>query len=296
MSTCISDHAFITIAGAAAVLFAADAYLMRQIREFSQDVIRMERSTVRDLGGIRQEAAKANNAHHDGIEALAAELVAVRYETTTAAGGARTDAERYAERLAKSVVESRRIERRWVDTELTNVRKDMDAANESTLRLARELREARAASAATRTANAGAATRESLYLSDIDALKRIAANHRDELAARRASAARDIFEFAIKKTGKPKELAGVSILLLQADSKRSRYSVEIVAGGRKIEANNRTAHEPVRLYTGSRAPLELVVNEIRKDEILGFVSVPRRPQVARNYSIGRTETDGFPAR
>lgn len=296
MATCISDYAFITIAGAAAVLFAADAYLTRQIRDFSQDVTRMERSTVRDLGGIRREAAETNDAHHDGIQALAAELVAARYETAAAAGDARTDAERYAERLAKRVGESRRIERRWVDTELTNVRKVMDAADESTRRLARELRETRAASATIRTANAGAATREGLFLSDIDALKRIAANHRDELAARQASAARDIFEFAIKKTGKPKELAGVSILLLQADSKRSRYSVEIVAGGRKIEANNRTAHEPIRLYTGARAPLELVVNEVRKDEIRGFVSVPRRPEVARSYSIGRAETDGFPAR
>ena len=296
MATCISDYAFITIAGAAAVLFAADAYLMRQIREFSQDVIRMERSTVRDLGGIRQEAAAANDAHHGGIEALAAELVAARYETAAAAGDARTDAERYAEQLAKRVVESRRIERRWVDTELTNVRKVMDAADESTRRLARELREARAASATTRTANAGAATRESLFLSDIDALKRIAADHRDELAARQASAACDIFEFAIRKTGKPKELAGVSVLLLRADSKGSRYSVEIVAGGRKIEASNRTAYEPVRLYTGARAPLELVVNEIRKDEIRGFISVPRRSVIARSYSIGRTETEGFPAR
>jgi hypothetical protein len=296
MGTCISDHAFITIAGAAAVLFAADAYLMRQIHGFSQDVTRMERSMVADLGRIRQEAAEANDAHHDGIEVLAAELVAAKYETAAEAGDARTDAQRYAERLAKRVVESRRIERRWVDAELTNVREVMDAADESTRRLARDLREVRAASATTRTANAGAATRERLFLSDIGSLKRIAANHRDELAASRAAAARDIFQFVIKKTGEPKEIGGVSILLRHADSKRARYSVEIVAGGRKIEANDRTAHEPVRFYTGARAPLELVVDEIGKDEIRGFVSVPRRPEVAFSYSIGRADTDSFPAR
>jgi hypothetical protein len=292
----ITDHAFAALAGAAALLFAADAIFVHQIHGLRQQNEGLERTVVTDLGRLRQTAATANDEHHDSIEALAAELVAARYQALEAAGSARTEAQRYAQQLASRLVRSRRQEQKWVQEELLSIRTLTRAANEATRRLERQLQDARSFALSARTANGRAGVDTRVLSSDARAL-RAAARQRDDLAAMQARAARAIFEFDLKKPGEPTEIAGVSLLLRGADPARNRYSLAIITGSRRIEANDRQANEPVQLYrSGERRPLELVVNQIGKNEIRGFIAAPRTPEAARSYSSGSAEIASFPVR
>jgi hypothetical protein len=44
----------------------------------------------------------------------------------------------------------------------------------------------------------------------------------------------------------------------------------------RLEKKNRSVDEPIYFYTqGTRSPLELVVNQVGKDKVVGYVSVPK---------------------
>ena len=44
----------------------------------------------------------------------------------------------------------------------------------------------------------------------------------------------------------------------------------------ELEKKNRSVNEPIYFYTrGSRKALELVVNQVTKDKVVGYVSVPK---------------------
>jgi len=104
----------------------------------------------------------------------------------------------------------------------------------------------------------------------------IARNH-DELAELRARGERDYFEFDLRKTDKAQRVGGLGLLLKKTDVKKQRYTVNLLADDREIEKKDKTVLEPVQFYqSGSRTATEIVVNQIYKDRIVGYVSAPKK--------------------
>jgi hypothetical protein len=68
----------------------------------------------------------------------------------------------------------------------------------------------------------------------------------------------------------------INVRLKKADTKRNRFTIELVADDKTIEKKDRTVNEPVQFYRSkARLPCELVVNEVKKNQIVGYVSVPK---------------------
>jgi septal ring factor EnvC (AmiA/AmiB activator) len=104
----------------------------------------------------------------------------------------------------------------------------------------------------------------------------IARNH-DELAELRARGERDYFEFDLRKTDKAQRVGGIGLQLKKTDVKRQKYTVALIADDRNIEKKDKTVFEPVQFYqSGSRTATEIVVNQIYKDRITGYVSAPKK--------------------
>jgi hypothetical protein len=58
--------------------------------------------------------------------------------------------------------------------------------------------------------------------------------------------------------------------------KRSQYGVTIFVDDQRHDKKNLTANEPLYFFqSGARAPLEFVVNQVGKDKISGYLSVPK---------------------
>ena len=293
----ITDRTFLSLAAAAAMLFAADAYLIRRIHKLGLETARLEWSVVTGLADIRSVVVTANEAHHDGIEALAAELEATQCQAATDADRTKAEAQEYARRMAQRVAGTRRRHLAWANRELTHIRAAALAADKDAEQLQTQLQETREVALAAR-ADSNRAAPDLLKLSaGVDALAPRAAADRDEYSAMRTAAEREALKFHLTKSGQPMEIAGVTLALRKADPKTNRYSIAIVSRkNQRIEAKNRTLQEPVRLYTSSERqnPLELVVDEIGQDEVAGFVWIPPTARVARDYSSGGNGTDSFP--
>ncbi|QNI33320.1 hypothetical protein H7849_04995 [Alloacidobacterium dinghuense] len=106
----------------------------------------------------------------------------------------------------------------------------------------------------------------------------IATNH-DELEILKHKGDRNYYEFTLHKNQR-QPISTVGLELKKADTKHSRYTLEVYADDKKIEKKDRGLNEPVQFYTGKDNYLyELVVNNITKDQITGYVSTPKSAPV-----------------
>ncbi|HXX45894.1 MAG TPA: hypothetical protein VEJ38_14290 [Candidatus Acidoferrales bacterium] len=103
----------------------------------------------------------------------------------------------------------------------------------------------------------------------------IAKNH-DEVEELRRLGERDYYEFTIDKKNTREKVGDLMVELRGVNEKKNLYTVAIYVDDNRYEKKNRSANEPIYFFThGSRAPLEFTVNQIGKDKIVGYLSVPK---------------------
>lgn len=103
----------------------------------------------------------------------------------------------------------------------------------------------------------------------------IARNH-DELEQLRRLGQRDYIEFTLSTKGTKEKVGNVTLELRGVNVKRNQYTVALYVDDMRLEKKNRAVNEPIFFYTrGSRASMELVVNTVSKDKIVGYLSVPK---------------------
>jgi DNA repair exonuclease SbcCD ATPase subunit len=111
---------------------------------------------------------------------------------------------------------------------------------------------------------------------DMGVMSGLIATNSTELGALRKLGEKDYFEFTLPKTGALQRMGGIQLALKKADVKRSRFTLEVMADDKRVEKKDKTINEPVQFYTsGARTPYEVVVNEIRKNQVIGYLSVPK---------------------
>jgi len=109
----------------------------------------------------------------------------------------------------------------------------------------------------------------------------IARNH-DEVEELKRLGERDIFEFSLNKSAKsPDRVGPIQVQLRKVDTKHYRYTVNVVADDKTIEKKDKTVGEPVQFYVrGARAPYEIVVFDLSKDQAKGYLSTPKSATAA----------------
>jgi len=108
----------------------------------------------------------------------------------------------------------------------------------------------------------------------------IARNH-DEVEELKRLGERDIFEFSLKKEKTPQHVGPIQVLLRKTDIKHYKYTVDVVADDKNIEKKDKTVGEPIQFYVrGARAPYEIVVFDVGKDQAKGYLSTPKSANAA----------------
>src|SRR5271157_3235008 len=105
----------------------------------------------------------------------------------------------------------------------------------------------------------------------------IARNH-DDLEELKRKGDRNYYEFTLQKSKTPQRIGPVQISLSKADQKKSKYTVTVLADDKSIEKKDKTAGEPVQFYvkgTARYAPYELVVFDVGKNQVTGYLSTPK---------------------
>jgi len=102
------------------------------------------------------------------------------------------------------------------------------------------------------------------------------ARNQEEVETLKRIGERNIFDFTLQKSKTPQRVGPIQLQLTKVDTKRYKYNVVVVADDKRIEKNDKTVDDLVQfIVRGARAPYELVVFEVGKDKITGYLSTPK---------------------
>ena len=108
------------------------------------------------------------------------------------------------------------------------------------------------------------------------ALTQQIARNKDELKQLRLKGERNFYEFDIQKKKGFALVGDIRIGVTKTNRRRQRYNVRIVVDDNTLEKKRRTINEPVQFLVGpTKLRYELVVNEVRRNRIIGYLSVPK---------------------
>jgi len=126
-----------------------------------------------------------------------------------------------------------------------------------------------------------AATKTQLQrvIGDLGVQSDLIAHNRGEIDELRLRGERDYVEFDLRKAKTSQRVGPVQIELKNADPKKQRYTVSLTVDDKNMEKKDKTPSEPVQFYQqGYNLPSEIVVNQIYKDRIVGYLSMPKKKQ------------------
>src|ERR1700674_1768452 len=119
------------------------------------------------------------------------------------------------------------------------------------------------------------ATKNSIQMARSEMGTLIARNH-DEIDQLRRMGQRDYFEFTVQRKGGATKVGTIRIELKDTNTKKNRYTINVLADDNSFEKKDRSVNEPIFFYTGgTRAALELVVNKVTKTTASGYLSGPK---------------------
>lgn len=263
----------------AVVLLVSNIYFYWDHHQLQQRLRRIQNSVESDLQTLRENTASSAQTTAKTLEELRTQLDDERGRAMQAANQAARNARRHADDLATKIqtehakaqeqvasalgevkeVASTRIAEvaghvNTVDTQVAQARSELD-------KTVAELRSVRG---------------------DLGVQSGLIATNAKELAALRALGERNYVEFNLAKTNKPQRVGAINVVLRKADPKRSRFTIDVIADDKKVEKKDRTINEPVQFYVSrARQPYELVVNEVQKDRIVGYLAVPKVETASR---------------
>ena len=132
------------------------------------------------------------------------------------------------------------------------------------------------------------ATKSSIQMARSEMGTLIARNH-DEIDQLRHLGQRDYFEFTVQRKGGATKVGSIQIVLKDTNTKKNRYTINVLADDNSFEKKDRSVNEPIFFYTGgTRTAIELVVNKVTKSTATGYLSVPK----AAGATSASTATSG----
>jgi len=261
------------VSGALAMALAGNGFLFWKVKKQGLEVAEWRASMARELADLREASSATAAASHQRVESLKAELEGAQRQAARAAGQAKVDAQKHADRLARELAEAQKQQQEQVQTELAGVKEGVkQAADSATTQIAGVSSEV----AATKAELQGAISDLKRVTGDMGVMSGLIATNAGELSALRTLGERNYFEFNLVKNARPQRVGSISLLVKKTDIKRNRFTVDILADDKRIEKKDKTVNEPVQFYTsGARQPYELVVNQVGRDRLVGYLAAPK---------------------
>ena len=260
------------ILGTIAVLAAGDFYFFSQTSKLESRLGQLESSIHADLLSMQQNWQTSAGATAKTLEALRAQLADERNQALRGATQANRNARRHADELAKKI----ETEQQQVASALGEVKESASTANQKVSDVINHVTSVDSQVSQARSDLDKTIADLKSVQGDMGVQSGLIATNAKELAALRELGERNYVEFDVRKTNQPQRVGTVSVILRKADPKRNRYTVDVIADDKKVEKKDRSINEPVQFYV-SRAhqPYEIVVNEVKKDQIAGYLAMPK---------------------
>ncbi|MBL8221368.1 MAG: hypothetical protein JNL62_19195 [Bryobacterales bacterium] len=265
--------------GAVLALLAANVYLFLQLDHVRTDMAKDREALQSEIANLREASSVTAQTNRRTVENMRDELETARRQAAMAVGQAKTDAENKVLEINKRLESAQKkaeADRAAIKSEIGEVKKEATETKEKLGAVGTEVGVVKSEVASTKSELDKTIAELKTVRGDLGVQSGLIATNGKELAALIAKGERNYFEFNLTKTKAPMKVGDIALMLKKADVKKNRYTVEVYADDKKTEKKDKTINEPLQFYTSkARIPYELVVNEVRKDNIIGYLATPK---------------------
>lgn len=256
-----------------AALIGSNVYLYMQLQKIQKDAAANNDAAQSRLDKLEEATSLSNRSNNRRVEQLEAELERARRQASLAAGEAKEEALKKVEETRVQLAAAQEQAKQQLSSDISRVKESTDTQFSQ---VGNEVTNVKGDVAATKSQLEKTVADLKRATGEIDGHSVLIATNDKELKALQALGERNYVQFTIQKSKKPQRVADVSILLKRADPKKNRYTIELTADDKTTEKKDRTINEPLQFMTSkAKQPYELVVNDVKKNEIVGYLSIPK---------------------
>ncbi|MEO8027417.1 MAG: hypothetical protein ABI823_13140 [Bryobacteraceae bacterium] len=268
--------------GAVLALVASNVYLFLQLKEVKTELVANREAVLEEVAKVRETSTVTTQTQRRNVEQLREQLAKERAALASLSGQAKEQAMKHADELAAKLERAQTAQGVKLSGEITQAKEANAVTAAKVGEVTTEVGTVKSDVAATKSELEKTISDLKRTSGDLGVQSGLIATNGKELAALKALGERNIFDIKLAKTKAPQKIGDISVLLKKADPKKNRYTIEIVADDKRVEKKDKTVNEPLQFYTSkARQPYEIVVNEVKKDYIGGYLATPK-VQAVRN--------------
>jgi hypothetical protein len=268
------------LGGAIAAVLVANVYLYVQLNDLKTRMVAAQDATQAEIEVLKENNTTMSASQRQRMETLQTDLANARREANVQASQVKKEALSFTEEKAQKLEQEQRAQAQKVSGELSDVNSQVKEVASTT----------NAKIAATNTDVSNVKTQVASTKSELEKtigdLKKVTgdlgitsgyvATNGKEIEMLRKLGERNIFEFKLAKAKSPQRVGDVSLLLKKVDQKKNRFTFELTADDKLVEKKDRTINEPIQFMTSkAKQPYEIVINQVGKDLISGYLATPK---------------------
>lgn len=259
--------------GVVIALIGATIYLYMQLDKVKKDLAATNDAAQSRLDKLEEAANISSRSNQRTVSELRDQLERARRQASLAAGQAKDEALKKVEETRAALAAAQQQAQQQLASDISKVKESTDTQFSQ---VGTEVNSVKGDVAETKSQLEKTVADLKRATGEIDGHSVLIATNQKELDALRALGERNYVQFTIAKSKKPQRVADVSILLKKADPKKNRYTIELTADDKTVEKKDRVINEPLQFMTSkAKQPYELVVNDVKKDTIVGYLSIPK---------------------
>jgi chromosome segregation ATPase len=270
-------------------LVGASLYQFYEVRQVRAD-LEYTRKALQQISEVHDTSTVSRKTNPESVDALKLQMDEARRQASILAGQAKLAANKHADELAAKLEKMQQEQTAKVaesvsavSGEVSKVRDDANSTKTRVGEVSSDLATVKSDAAATRSELEKTIANLKSTRGDLDVQSGLIATNAKELAALRSLGERNYTEFRLTKEKTRRKVGDILIRLKSADMKKNRYTIEVIADDKLVEKKDKTINEPVQfILSQTTQPFEIVVNEVKKDMISGYVSAPKVQQARGN--------------
>ena len=263
-------------------MLAGNIYLFIQIQDLKKDSIRTRDEIQSEIDKVVESTTAVGASSRKHAEQLREELDRARRQALDAANSAAQRAKLESAETAKRLENEQAQMQQKLSTDIGDVKQQAVTANTKIDSVSTDVTSVKGDVASTKGELEKTIAELKSVRGDLSGTNSLVATNGKELAALRRLGERNYTEFKLIKTKEPQRVGDIALLLKKTDPKKNKFTIEVRADDKSTEKRDRNINEPVQFYVAKAAqPYELVVNDVKKDQISGYLSTPK-DRVPRN--------------
>ena len=265
------------VAGGLIALLASNVFLWYRLETTRSEDRETSKAMLTEIANLKEAESVTTASHRRSVDSLKEDLASARQQANLAAGHAKQEAQAHADQLAKQLTDAQAKQQAQVQSEITDVQQQASTANTKIGEVSGDVTAVKTDLGSTKAELDKTIANLSKVQGDLGVTNGYVATNGKELDALKRLGERNYFQFTlVRKDKQPKRVGDVSLKLRSVDKKHNKYTLEVLADDKMVEKKDKGINEPLQFYVAkAKQPYELVVNEVGKDQITGYLATPK---------------------